>query len=91
MRSETNRDSDDLTTLILRGEEVFGKTKDAYRNLVTLLENESVYHYGFQNTTDETVYLAMRTLDINDSLTTRHRFRLELESKRPQPLFRPSS
>ena len=63
--------------LNLQGEDAVRKTKDAYKNLVTLLENKSVYHYGFHNTTDETVSLAMRILDSDDSWTTKHWFKLE--------------
>lgn len=74
------RDSDDLTkqipTLILQDDDAVRKTKDAYKNLVTLLENKSVYHYGFHNATDETVYLAMQILERSDSWTTKYWFKL---------------
>ncbi len=73
--ARTFRDSKDLPeqipALILQGEDAVQKTRDAYKNLVSILENKSLYHYGFHNITDETVYLALRILGSDDQWTTK--------------------
>ncbi|MCG8635363.1 MAG: ankyrin repeat domain-containing protein, partial [Desulfobacterales bacterium] len=80
------RDSKDLSehipTLKLQGGEAVRKTREAYKNLVIFLENKSLYHYGFSNTTDETVYLALRILGSDNQWTTKYWAELEPGEKR---------